>query len=363
MSRTLKFVLVAVLVLAVGGIAGAHTFAAGYYSGTGTIQPMGISFYMQGTHYLQSASGATLCLLKSTAYDLGMYEGDKVNVSGWTQHTVEGHSQIMNVSSLSVLTSSRHTMAKTILEQGSFSSWSAPAGGANYVVRDAETWSRLYAIHKIDGSPAPDVNFSTHMVLAMFMGQQTSTAHYIEVNKVQRSGDRTFVTYTNHAPPAGSMIATVITNPYVFVKVTKAAGKVWFNNKKADALVLDATLTVSGHVVLGAGIDASTVKVGVFSMNALARYIQWPGNVPGDVTAGTGFAKTLVAPLPGTPNVKYYVIAFADTDGNNLTSGNPLIVSAGYWFDGGKWHKEGSSTTYASGATATTTLHLSTTSD
>ncbi|MBI3268523.1 MAG: protease complex subunit PrcB family protein [Planctomycetes bacterium] len=364
MLKTIRFGLAVALlaVLGLAPLAGAHDFAEGYYLASGTVRPQGMSFYMQGSHVLASTSGSQICLLRSTAYDLSMYEGDKVQVKGWTQHTVEGHSQIMNVTTLTVLTSSRHTITHKLLASGSFSSWVAPAAGANYVIRDAEAWTRLYLLHDpASTTAAPAVDFSKHMVFALFMGAQSSTAHSIEINKVQRSGDRTFVTSTRHAPPAGSMIATVMTNPFVFVRVTKAGGQVWFNSKKANELVLDATLKLSGHVTLGAGVNASKVKVGVFSMNDAARYFQWPGNVPGDVTAvgaGGQFNKVLTAPLPGSTHERYYVIAFEDLGGDNRTNGDRLVVSAGFTFSDGKWRREGSSATHASGGTASLSLTL-----
>ncbi|MBI5365929.1 MAG: protease complex subunit PrcB family protein [Planctomycetes bacterium] len=351
-------------ILGFGSVAGAHTFTTGYYTATGTVQPLGISIYMQGSHKLVAASGSTLCLLTSTRYELEAFEGDTVKVNGYTTHTVEGHAQIMRVSSLTVQRSSRNTLLKTVLASGAHTSFSAPGGGANYALRDAATYARFWALLQ-PGETAPPVDFSRHMVLALFQGVQSSSGYSIPVDKVQRSGNRTFVTYRRVAPAPGAIALTVLTNPFTIVRVTRAGGSVFFNDRRADDLVMETRLTVSGRVTAGTGIDRSKVRVGTFSMNTNARYFQWPGNMPGDITAlaaDGSYSKSLRLDLPVGPEQRLYVIVWEEREGDTVVGGAPRVVSPGYYFESGSWHTEAGDT-YAAGSTVRRSVTLTTTSN
>ena len=67
---------------------------------TGTVEKLGISIEMQGTHKLVDG-GKTVVLLKSAKVDLVKYEGKKVTVTGASAPTVEGNQTIIDVRELS----------------------------------------------------------------------------------------------------------------------------------------------------------------------------------------------------------------------------------------------------------------------
>lgn len=63
---------------------------------TGTLEKMGPSIHMQGSHKL-TADGRMVVLLKSAKVDLTAWEGKKVVVTGSATQTVEGNQTIVDV--------------------------------------------------------------------------------------------------------------------------------------------------------------------------------------------------------------------------------------------------------------------------
>ena len=63
----------------------------------GTVRPIGVSIYMQGTHFLFGDDGKIETLLESKTINLKDFNDKKVEVSGLTRKTVEGDQQIMTV--------------------------------------------------------------------------------------------------------------------------------------------------------------------------------------------------------------------------------------------------------------------------
>ncbi len=63
---------------------------------TGTLEKLGPSIHMQGTHKL-SEGGKIVVLLKSTKVDLATFEGKRVSVTGTASPTVEGGQTIVEV--------------------------------------------------------------------------------------------------------------------------------------------------------------------------------------------------------------------------------------------------------------------------
>lgn len=69
---------------------------------TGTVQPAGMSIYMEGTHRLTLADGRFL-LLESSSVDLNGYVNEEVRVLGAIRPTVETDAMIMRVESIALL--------------------------------------------------------------------------------------------------------------------------------------------------------------------------------------------------------------------------------------------------------------------
>jgi hypothetical protein len=71
---------------------------------TGTIKPMGMSIFMQGSHQLVDGDGEMIVILQSDGdVNLQKFENKKVKVSGTASDTVEAGGKILNVSSIESL--------------------------------------------------------------------------------------------------------------------------------------------------------------------------------------------------------------------------------------------------------------------
>ena len=69
---------------------------------SGTVKPLGISIYMEGTHRLSLSDGRFI-LLESDAIDLNGYVAEEVDVLGAIRPTVESDAMIMRVESISLI--------------------------------------------------------------------------------------------------------------------------------------------------------------------------------------------------------------------------------------------------------------------
>lgn len=69
----------------------------------GTVKPMGMSIFMQGTHQLVDDGGDTVALLQSDSVNLDSYLNKKVEASGNAEPTVEGNATMLTVESIKAL--------------------------------------------------------------------------------------------------------------------------------------------------------------------------------------------------------------------------------------------------------------------
>ncbi len=343
--------MVAFLIAAMTAPVLAHGFTPGSYYASGTVRPLGFSIYMEGTHYLEGSSGGMICLLSSYYYDLSSYEGAKVTVSGWTEHSVEGSTVHMDVTSLKVITPAKTTMPFTILEKSvAGTGWNtADLTKRKFVIRDAATWTLFHRLHKA-GTAAPKVDFAKYQVLAAFMGVKPTGGYSITISKVEKSGTSVFVTTKSTSPGPGTIVTMALTNPFVLATTLKTSGKAHFDGKLVKVLTVNDfktdpnSLLVIGHVTTTGTFDLSKIKVGAFSMDARARYFMWPGTMPGDVSSvdmvsGGTFVKEIVPDsATGNPYLHHTVIVWEDVSGDNSTSGDTLTTSEGFTHSGsGTW--------------------------
>lgn len=69
----------------------------------GTVKPMGMSIFMQGTHQLVDDGGGTVALLQSSSVDIDSFLNKKVEATGKSEPTVEGNGTMLTVESMKAL--------------------------------------------------------------------------------------------------------------------------------------------------------------------------------------------------------------------------------------------------------------------
>jgi hypothetical protein len=95
------------------------------------------------------------------------------------------------------------------------------------VIRTDAEWQRLWRDHA-PGRPAPAVDFTKQMVLAVFLGSRPSAGYGVQITDVQSAGSDLVVRWLETRPAAGTSSATVMTAPSHLVAVPRRDGAVRF---------------------------------------------------------------------------------------------------------------------------------------
>ncbi len=94
-------------------------------------------------------------------------------------------------------------------------SHSAISGERFVVVKDADSWRKLWAEHTEDRQPAPPlpvIDFGEAMVLGVFLGDRPNTCYRVTIETVERSADdRLRVNYREQK--TGTVCGQAITQP------------------------------------------------------------------------------------------------------------------------------------------------------
>jgi hypothetical protein len=103
-------------------------------------------------------------------------------------------------------------------------------GEATWVVRDAETFARLWVQFFGRQREVPAVDFSRHMVVVATMGQQPTAGYAIEITGMSASrGGELAVHVRTTSPGANCGVATVLTTPVVMSRARRTDGPVRFD--------------------------------------------------------------------------------------------------------------------------------------
>jgi hypothetical protein len=94
-------------------------------------------------------------------------------------------------------------------------------------VRTAAEWQKLWKEHSPD-ERAPEVDFDSKMIVAIFLGSKPSEGYQVEIVNVRPEGKELVVEYTQKQPGRGMMTAQILTEPYHLVAVAKHPGPVRF---------------------------------------------------------------------------------------------------------------------------------------
>ena len=94
-------------------------------------------------------------------------------------------------------------------------------------VRTPEEFATLWKSHANDRK-MPDVDFSSNMVVGIFLGSRPTAGYGVEIVSAQPEGGALVVKYKETRPGRGTMTAQVLTSPSHLVAVPKFDGTVRF---------------------------------------------------------------------------------------------------------------------------------------
>ena len=95
---------------------------------------------------------------------------------------------------------------------------------AQIVVRSQSEWDALWARHmrvRTAPPPPPAVDFSTEMVVALFLGERPTGGYAIEMTRVERTDSSLAVHFRVTKPDPGAMLMQVLTQPFHLIKLPR----------------------------------------------------------------------------------------------------------------------------------------------
>jgi hypothetical protein len=112
----------------------------------------------------------------------------------------------------------------TTVARGSASSQQTPR---QVTVRTAAEWGDLWKSHA-PAQKVPAIDFSTRMVVGVFLGTQPTAGIEVEIVAVRTDTDTLVVEYVERRPGRDMMAAQILTEPFHLVSVPTHEGPVRF---------------------------------------------------------------------------------------------------------------------------------------
>lgn len=99
------------------------------------------------------------------------------------------------------------------------------------VVRNSEDWKKLWSqIHsnREPMPPIPEIDFSTHMVVGYFMGQQSTGGYSVSIENIEENDKIIIVNVTTKSPGRNSIVSQALTSPYAIQVIPSSKNPVDF---------------------------------------------------------------------------------------------------------------------------------------
>lgn len=107
------------------------------------------------------------------------------------------------------------------------------------VIENSEEWGRVWSFSMPVYHPAPEIDFSTHMVIAVFMGWRSSSGYGISIERITNMGNEIIVNVKETYPGRGVGTLTVVTHPHHIIKVERVEKPIVFEVQQFLSHALD----------------------------------------------------------------------------------------------------------------------------
>jgi hypothetical protein len=94
----------------------------------------------------------------------------------------------------------------------------------NYLINNKEEWERVWAIATSNSYPppsAPEIDFSTRSVIAVFQGSQPSDGYSISINKLKKTENSFKIVVTESMPEDTCKVLMVVTQPFHIIETER----------------------------------------------------------------------------------------------------------------------------------------------
>jgi uncharacterized membrane protein len=120
-----------------------------------------------------------------------------------------------------------------------------------FVVRDPQSFAAVWAAHAGPAAAAPEVDFDTRMVAAVFAGQRPTSGFAVDIAATRREGDALVVVVNETQPDPSAANAQVIVSPYHVVSLPREDGEIRFNTADPPGqttIIFKAPQRRAGHI-------------------------------------------------------------------------------------------------------------------
>ncbi len=125
------------------------------------------------------------------------------------------------------------TISYEVLLEGTFSGIKEPL---EKVITTNEEWEELWKKHVSVIVPqplVPEVDFESNVLAVLFAGEKNKSGYQIRLKEVVPQGKDVIVRYKMVEPPENSFTLTVLTQPFIFIKIPKPEGTVQLTQQEA----------------------------------------------------------------------------------------------------------------------------------
>jgi hypothetical protein len=125
------------------------------------------------------------------------------------------------------------TISYEVLLEGTFSGIKEPI---QKVITTNQEWEDLWKKHVsiiVPQPPVPEVDFENTVIAAIFAGEKNKSGYQVRLKEVVPQGKDVILHYKLVEPPENSLTLTVITQPFIFVKIPKPEGTVQLTQQQA----------------------------------------------------------------------------------------------------------------------------------
>lgn len=125
------------------------------------------------------------------------------------------------------------TISYEVLLEGTFSGIKEPL---QKVISTNQEWEDLWKKHVsviVPQPPVPEVDFESYVIAAIFSGEKNKSGYQVRLKEVVPQGKDVIVRYKMVEPPENSFTLTVLTQPFLLLKIPKPEGTVQLTQQEA----------------------------------------------------------------------------------------------------------------------------------
>ena len=126
------------------------------------------------------------------------------------------------------------TISYEVLLEGTFSGIKEPL---QKVITTNQEWEDLWKKHVsviVPQPPVPEIDFENTVVAAIYQGEKNKGGYQVRLKEVAPQGKDIIVRYKLVEPPENSFTLTVLTQPFILVKIPKPEGTVQLTRQQTE---------------------------------------------------------------------------------------------------------------------------------